>query len=120
MPRDTAMRTSSTSARVYHCDSARISNVRFESIRIEESPRLISLWIGKASWTRDDERGHIDGVIFKNIRAKADPLRVELKGFDETHTVENVLFEDMVVNGKPLALPDVKTNAFVRKVTTQR
>jgi hypothetical protein len=103
--------------RVYHCDSARIRNVRFENIRIEESPRLISLWIGKAFWTRDDERGHIDGVLFKNIRARADPPRVELKGFDQTHTVENVLFEDLMVNGKPLAPPDVKTNAFVRKVT---
>ena len=103
--------------RVYHCDSARISNVRFENIRIEESPRLISLWIGKAVWTRDDVRGHIAGVSFKNIRAKAEPLRVELKGFDESHAVENVLFEDVVVNGKPLAPSDVKTNAFVQKVT---
>jgi hypothetical protein len=105
--------------RVYHCDSARISNVRFENLRIEESPRLISLWIGKASWSRDSERGHIDGVIFKNIRAQAEPPRVELKGFDETHTVTHVLFEDVVVNGRPLAPPDVKTNAFVHQVSIQ-
>ena len=102
--------------RVYHCDSARIRNVRFENLRIEESPRLISLWIDKAFWTRDAERGHIDGVHFKNIRAKADPLRVEFKGFDETHAVENVVLEDVVVNGRPLAGADVKTNAFVKKV----
>ena len=44
--------------RVYHCDSARISNIRFENIRIEETKRLISLWIGKAVWTRDEARGH--------------------------------------------------------------
>ena len=106
--------------RVYHCDSARISNVRFENLRIEESPRLISLWIDKASWTRDSERGHIDGVAFKNIRAVADPLRVELHGFDETHAVENVVFEGVVVNGKPLSPTDVKTNAFVRNVDYRR
>jgi polygalacturonase len=100
--------------RVYHCDSARITNVRFEDIRIEESPRLLSLWIGKASWTRDSERGHIDGVTFKDIRATANPLRVELKGFDAAHAVENVRFEGVVVNGKPLAPADVKTNAFVQ------
>jgi hypothetical protein len=105
--------------RVYHCDSARISNVRFENLRIEESPRLISLWIDKAVWTRDAERGHIDGVVFKNIRAQANPPRVELKGFDETHAVENVRFDDVVVNGKPLAPADVKTNAFVRRVTVR-
>jgi hypothetical protein len=105
--------------RVYHCDSARISHVRFDRLRIEESPRLISLWIDKAFWTRDTERGHIDGVQFKRIAAKADPLRVELKGFDETHAVENVVFEDVVVNGRPLAATDVKTNAFVKAVTVR-
>ena len=106
--------------RIYHCDSARISNVRFENIRIEESPRLISLWIDKAFWTRDNERGHIDGVAFKNIRAAADPLRVELHGFDSTHAVENVVFDDVVVNGKPLSPTGVKTNAFVRNVDYRR
>ncbi len=105
--------------RVYHCDSARIRHVRFENLRIEESPRLISLWIGKAFWTRDNERGHIDDVRFKNIEALANPMRVELQGFDETHTVENVVFENVVVNGKPLAAREVKQNPFVRNVTIQ-
>lgn len=103
--------------RVYHCDSARITNVRFESLRIEESARLISLWIDKAFWTRDPERGHIDGVTFRNIRATANPMRVELRGFDEAHAVENVRFEGVVVNGQPLAADSVSTNAFVRNVT---
>lgn len=106
--------------RVYHCDSARISNVRFENIRIEESPRLISLWIGKAFWTRDDARGHIDGVTFRDIEATAKPLRVELTGFDDTHAVENVAFQNVVVNGQPLTAEQVKTNAFVRGVTIRR
>ncbi len=100
--------------RVYHCDSARISNIRFENLRIEESPRLISLWIDKAFWSRDQERGHIDGVAFKNIRAVADPVRVELKGFDGTHVVENVSFHGVMVNGELLSPTAVKTNAFVR------
>jgi hypothetical protein len=102
--------------RVYHCDAARIHNVRFENVRIEESPRLISLWIGKAVWTRDEERGHIAGVTFKDIRAQADPLRVELKGYDETHLVENVVFDRVVANSRPLTSVDVKTNLFVRNV----
>ena len=89
--------------RIYHCDSARISNVRFEHLRIEESPRLFSLWINKAFWSRDDERGHIDGVVFKDIRAVAKVFHGELLGFDDAHSVENVRFENMVVNGKPLS-----------------
>ena len=67
-------------------------------------------------WTRDDARGRIDGVTFQNIRATAKPLRVELKGFDTTHLVENVLFRDVVVNGKPLTSAEVKTNEFVKMI----
>ncbi len=101
--------------RVYHCDSAWIRKVRFENLRIEESPRLISLWIGKAFWTRDNERGHIEGVEFRNIEAAANPLRVELQGADAEHAVDNVKFENVVVNGRPLTAKDVKTNGFVRR-----
>ena len=36
---------------VFHCDAAHVGNIRFGNIRIEESPRLISLWIGTFVWT---------------------------------------------------------------------
>ncbi len=55
--------------RVYHCDSATVSNVRFDNIRIEQSRRLISLWIGEQVWSRDTRRGNIRDVLFKDIRA---------------------------------------------------
>jgi len=103
--------------RVFHCDAAHVSNIRFENIRIEESPRLISLWIGRFVWTRDPERGHIQNVTFKGISAVADPLRVELAGFDESHAVSDVVFRDVRVNGRPLTQADVKMNAFVRNVS---
>ncbi len=103
--------------RVFHCDSSRITNVRFENIRIEESPRLISLWIGTFVWTRDTERGHIQSVVFKDISASADPLRIELKGFDETHKVTDVQFRNVRVNGHQLMRDDVKSNDFVTNVT---
>jgi len=105
--------------RVFHCDAARVSNIRFENIRIEESPRLISLWIGTFVWTRDQERGHIQRVTFKDIRAVADPLRIELNGFDEAHEVGDVMFQDVLVNGRRLTPADVKANAFVRNVSVR-
>ena len=105
--------------RVYHCDSARVTNVRFDNLRIEESPRLISLWINKAYWTRDPERGHVNGVRFENIQARTDSLRIELKGFDATHAVENVLFQNVVVNGEPLKTTQVRANEFVRKLVVR-
>jgi hypothetical protein len=103
--------------RVFHCDSARVSNVRFSDLRIEDSRRLISLWINQAAWTRDAERGHIDGVIFDRITATGNPLKIELHGFDATHLVENVAFRAVVLNGRPLTAEGVKSNAFVRNVT---
>ena len=102
--------------RVFHCDAARVSNIRFENIRIEESPRLISLWIGKFVWTRDPERGHIQNVAFKDIVAVAEPLRIELTGFDEAHAVSDVVLQGVRVNGRPLTQADVKTNAFVQNL----
>ena len=103
--------------RVYHCDAATISNVRFENLRIEEARRLISVWIGKAVWSRDAERGHIRGVSFKDISATTQTPRGELKGIDAGHVVEDVAFHHVLVNGHPLATADIKTNAFVSRVT---
>jgi hypothetical protein len=102
--------------RVYHCDSARITNIRFENLRIEESPRLISLWIDKAFWTRDEQRGHIDGVVFRDIASPASS-RIELKGFDAEHAIENVLFHNVTVGGESLGASDIHANEFVRGVT---
>lgn len=103
--------------RVYHCDAATISNIRFENIRIEEARRLISVWIGKAVWSRDAERGHIRGVSFKDISATTQTPRVELKGFDAGHTVEDVSFRNVQINGRPLTAAAVTTNAFVGGVS---
>ncbi len=106
--------------RIYHCDSALISNVRFEDIRIEQSTRPISLWIGQTKWTLDKERGHIRNVTFKDIRGVApEPLDIELQGFDAAHAIEDVHFENVQFNGKPLQRTDVRTNEFVSGVTVQ-
>ncbi len=105
--------------RIFHCDSATVSNVRFENIRVEESPRLISLWINKAIWSRDLERGHIQDVTFRNIQATTVRSGVELKGFDFTHDIVGVTFDHVVINGQPLTLDELTTNNFVRQVTVK-
>ena len=104
------------SLRVFHCDAARIRNIRFENIRIEESHKCISLWIGTKIWTRDPERGHIQGVTFKNIQATGKPLTVDLTGFDETHGIEDVVFENVRFNGQPLTREAIQANAFVKNL----
>ena len=105
--------------RVFHCDSSRVSNVRFDQIRIEESPRLISLWIGKAVWTTDSERGHIERVRFQDIDVTTEKTRIELQGFDAGHRVEEVTFQNVLINRQPLELGQVKTNDFVRGIVVK-
>lgn len=107
------------SLRVYHTDAARVSNVRFENIRIEESIKCISLWIDKAVWSTDKEQGHISGVTFKNIHAAGSPLTVNIKGFDEGHVVENILFQNVVLNGMPLTIDRVQQNRFVKNLAIE-
>jgi hypothetical protein len=105
--------------RVYHCDAADIHNVTFENIRIEEARRLMSLWIGHAIWSKDADRGHIEDVTFHNIRAAGPDPQVELKGFDATHEIKDVHFENIVINGHPLKSSEVKENEFVHSVSVQ-
>jgi hypothetical protein len=106
--------------RVFHSDSSRISNVRFENIRIADSRRLISLWIDRSVWSLDkNQRGHIQGISFKNIQAEGDPLTVELKGYDAKHGIEDIIFENVTINGTKLTRDKVLANEFVKNVTVK-
>jgi polygalacturonase len=109
--------------RIYHTDSALIKNVRFENIRIEESVKFASLWINKAVWTSDAQRGRIEDVVFKDITVNNSgrPLRagMEFVGYDEEHQVKNVVIDNVVINGKKVVREDVKTNEFVEGVTVK-
>jgi hypothetical protein len=106
--------------RVYHCDAAPISDIHFQNIRIEQTRRLISVWIGKQVWSRDPQRGHVKDVEFKDIRATSPtPPKIELRGFDADHAIDGITFNDIVINGKPLAADEVKANAFVKDVVVR-
>ena len=127
-----------TALRIYNCDSGVISNVTFQNIRIEESRRLISLWIGTTRWTKTKERGQIKNVIFKDITAVSAPIdptivgfqdgsdwkpyiikdhaSMELVGFDKDHIVENVIFDNVVLDGRKVTAKHVTKNEFVKNV----
>jgi polygalacturonase len=105
------------SLRVFHCDSSRVTNVRFDNIRIEESHKLISLWIGKSVWSLDKEqRGQIQGIVFKDINANGSPLTVDLVGFDDKHGIRDVLFQNVLLNNKYITLDDIQANSFVKNI----
>ncbi|MDR2775348.1 MAG: endo-polygalacturonase [Tannerella sp.] len=103
--------------RIFHSDKAVISRIRFENIRIEQSVRLISLWLGKGYYSRDGERGYINDVTFRNIHAVGEPMTVELQGYDKEHTINTVMFDNVTRYGKPLTREVVKMNEFVENIS---
>ncbi len=105
--------------RIFQSDSGRVSNVRFDNIRIEECRRLASVWIGKVNWSTDLERGHIDNTLFENIKVLEGNPAVELTGFDAEHAVKGVTFKNVVVKGAALNAQQIKSNAFVSDVKVQ-
>ncbi|GLR18459.1 glycosyl hydrolase family 28 protein [Portibacter lacus] len=130
-----------TALRVYHCDDGLLSNIRFENIRVEEARRLISVWIGKTRWTKTPERGNIRGVIFKDIVATSAPIDTSLTGFqdgsdwkpyiirdhasmeiigyDVDHTAEDIMFENVVLDGKVIKKEQITINEFVKNVKVE-
>ena len=105
--------------RIYHTDGAMVRNVRFENIRVEESKRLISLWIGDAVWSTDQHRGNIRDVTFNNISALGSPLRVEFRGYSSNYKVDNVSLNNITLNNNPLLLRDIIRNEFVTNITVK-
>ncbi|MDD4922442.1 MAG: glycosyl hydrolase family 28 protein [Bacteroidales bacterium] len=106
--------------RVFHSDGALVKNVRFEHIRIEECERLMSVWIGQDIWSKDQNRGNIRKVVFKDIKASGNSLTVDLKGFGLQNTIDGVLFDHVEINEKPLTLQHIRMNEFVRNVKISR
>ena len=100
--------------RIYHTDKALIKNVRFENIRIEESVKFASLWINKAVWSTDAERGNIEDVVFRNITVNNSgyPLHreIEFLGYDADHAIRNVTIENVVINGRKFTQEDIVHN----------
>lgn len=127
-----------TALRIYHCDNAVVSDITFQNIRVEEARRLISCWIGTTRWTKTKERGHIRNVIFRDITAVSAPIdptltgfqdgtdwkpyiikdhaSIELIGFDQDHIVENVLFDNVVLDGRKVTAENVTMNDFVKGI----
>ena len=102
-------------------DSGTMSDIRFENIRCEDVRHtLANCWIGADMWGHDKSRGHIKGVTFKDVQATGPVFPVsKLSGFDDAHLVEDVTFERLRIQGKPIgdaAAARLQTNSYVRRV----
>jgi polygalacturonase len=102
------------------CDGpAVIHDILFENIRVERADvKLFELNITDGKQYGDDPPGHIRGVTIRNVEWLHEG-RVVLHGYNAEHLVQDVVFENCKVAGKPLKnLKDKNfhVNEFVKDV----
>lgn len=86
----------------HHGDSAMVSDVIYEDLRVEEAlGTAVDFKILPAFYNLDAERGHIRDIVFRNLRVEGKDISPsELAGFDETHRIEGVVFENVQAGGR--------------------
>ena len=128
-----------------HCgDRPRVHDITFENVRVEVSDydnvpleiqvqeedvyqggnvphSVIMVGIKAGEWSNDGVVGSVDTVVFKNVSIVCEEgaLRpnVSLYGQDAIHKVENVLFQNVTINGELISEErDIQKNAFVHNV----
>jgi hypothetical protein len=96
---------------IFNGDNATISDITFENIRVGNCERLINLIIEKGYYNRSQQRGKIENIRFKNIYSYK-TADIHMFGFDEEHSIRNVIFENLYLNDKP-AKPELFMNPYV-------
>jgi len=89
---------------IHNGDRAVVENVLYENIRVEDSRGiLVDFKILNSQYSKDKERGQIKNITFSNISVEGDIFPPSLLlGYDETHGIENVVFDNFRVYGKKL------------------
>ncbi|HCE45796.1 MAG TPA: hypothetical protein DET40_19810 [Lentisphaeria bacterium] len=94
---------------IRNADRALVKDVYYENIRVEHHYyRLVDIRVLKSMWSKDEERGYVENIFFKNIQAALTIYNPGysfslVSGFDPDHKVRNVVFEDFFVDGKKVS-----------------
>ena len=121
------VRTTDIAMDIQHGDRAAVHGVRFQNIRVEidpsnprprlqkapgetypgndqenHCPALMTLVIYKTGYSKDDARGTIRDVLFKNIDVFGARPHSSFRGFDPDHGVDGVTIENLRFNGQPV------------------
>ena len=83
---------------------ARVQNIRYEDIRIEEHVEFknLEMIISDGKLYGNDPPGHISGVYFKNIQWENGSKPFILTGFSNKNAIENITFDNCTVGGKKM------------------
>ena len=135
--------------RIHHCNYADIHHITYENINAEYTkyqqsgiiqnsddeiyysklntghPQLVYLPIRSAViYGRDAQKGFTHDISFKNIKVYKDsrvpePV-IEISGLNDEHKVENVSFENIIIDGKKIETFDesnIEINKFTNNIT---
>jgi hypothetical protein len=103
---------------LHNCDQAKISNVTYKNITIEdaetlgddrgdlENDFLIDFTIAyNAEWTKSGEkRGVVDGINIENVKVyqMADSVTARMRGEDDSSAIKNVEIKGLEIEGKQI------------------
>lgn len=90
---------------IHNADRAVISDILYDGIRVEHYyNKLIDMRIIKSRYHRDESRGQVRNITFRNIDVTVSQYNPGysislIGGYDENHTIENVVFDNFRLNG---------------------
>jgi hypothetical protein len=88
---------------IHNGDRAVVENVLYENIRVEDSRGLLVDFKSNSQYSKDAERGQIKNITFRNISVEGEFFPPSLLlGYDDSHIINNVVFDDFKVYGKKL------------------
>ena len=106
---------------IHNGDRAVVRNVLYENIRVEDSRGiLVDFKILDSRYSKDKKKGQIKDITFRNISVDADiPIPSLFLGFNESHSIENVVFDNFKVNGRKITgIADLKaTLQYSNRIT---
>ncbi len=106
---------------IHNGDRAVVRNVLYDNIRVEDSRGiLVDFKILDSRYSKDKEKGQIRDITFRNISVNTDiPIPSLLLGYNESHLIDNVVFENFRVNGRQImSKEDLKaTLQFAERIT---
>jgi hypothetical protein len=123
------VRTTHIAMDIQHGDRAAIQNIRFENVRVEIDPwnprprmqrsreeqyeaaaddrycpTLLEIVIRKNNYSKDDQRGTVRDVVFKDIAVTGPHIAPSsFRGFDPEHNVADITIANLRFNGRPAA-----------------
>jgi hypothetical protein len=95
---------------IHNGDNATVSRILWEDIRVEHFyDKLVDFRILKSRWSgKETARGQIRDIHLKDIRVAEDIYNSPslIGGYDENHTVEGVIFENVILGDKAVTNAD--------------